>query len=170
MVELRARCYRRGKARKKIDLAALEQTGHCIDASIFQANRTQSLNYGCIVKNSQTHEVLHYVEKPSTFVSDIINCGIYLFSPEALKPLRDVFYRNQQDGQLEDSSGLWRGAGTIRLEQDVFSALAGQGQIYVHLTDGIWSQIKSAGSALYASRLYLGQYQHHQTHLSLIHI
>ncbi|KAF6361503.1 GDP-mannose pyrophosphorylase A [Rhinolophus ferrumequinum] len=123
------------------------------------ANRTQSLNYGCIVENPQTHEVLHYVEKPSTFVSDIINCGIYLFSPEALKPLRDVFQRNQQDGQLEDSSGLWRGAGTIRLEQDVFSALAGQGQIYVHLTDGIWSQIKSAGSALYASRLYLGQYQ-----------
>ncbi|XP_070125425.1 mannose-1-phosphate guanylyltransferase regulatory subunit alpha isoform X3 [Equus przewalskii] len=59
----------------------------------------------------------------------------------------------------EDSSGLWRGAGTIRLEQDVFSALAGQGQIYVYLTEGIWSQIKSAGSALYASRLYLGQYQ-----------
>lgn len=59
----------------------------------------------------------------------------------------------------EDSSGLWPGAGTIRLEQDVFSALAGQGQIYVHLTDGIWSQIKSAGSALYASRLYLSQYQ-----------
>ncbi|KAB0399296.1 hypothetical protein E2I00_003114, partial [Balaenoptera physalus] len=78
------------------------------------ANRTQSLNYGCIVENPQTHEVLHYVEKPSTFVSDIINCGIYLFSPEALKPLRDVFQRNQQDGQL---------------------------------------------SALYASRLYLSQYQ-----------
>nr|XP_034354633.1 mannose-1-phosphate guanyltransferase alpha isoform X2 [Arvicanthis niloticus] len=123
------------------------------------ANRTQSLNYGCIVENPQTHEVLHYVEKPSTFISDIINCGIYLFSPEALKPLRDVFQRNQQDGQLEESSGSWPGAGTIRLEQDVFSALAGQGQIYVHLTDGIWSQIKSAGSALYASRLYLGRYQ-----------
>ncbi|XP_053453071.1 mannose-1-phosphate guanyltransferase alpha isoform X1 [Nycticebus coucang] len=123
------------------------------------ANRTQSLNYGCIVENPQTHEVLHYVEKPSTFISDIINCGIYLFSPDALKPLRDVFQRNQQDGQLEDSPGLWPGAGTIRLEQDVFSALAGQGQIYVYLTDGIWSQIKSAGSALYASRLYLGRYE-----------
>lgn len=45
----------------------------------------------------------------------------------------------------EESPGSWPGAGTIRLEQDVFSALAGQGQIYVHLTDGIWSQIKSAG-------------------------
>ncbi|KAI4575221.1 hypothetical protein MJT46_019456 [Ovis ammon polii x Ovis aries] len=148
------------------------------------ANRTQSLNYGCIVENPQTHEVLHYVEKPSTFVSDIINCGIYLFSPEALKPLRDVFQRNQQDGQLEDSSGLWPGAGTIRLEQDVFSALAGQGQIYVHLTDGIWTSDGVVGSsetleqwaqallapeplfhflapssALYASRLYLSQYQ-----------
>ncbi|XP_010334566.1 mannose-1-phosphate guanylyltransferase regulatory subunit alpha isoform X2 [Saimiri boliviensis] len=64
------------------------------------ANRTQSLNYGCMVENPQTHEVLHYVEKPSTFISDIINCGIYLFSPEALKPLRDVFQRNQQDGQF----------------------------------------------------------------------
>uniref|UniRef100_G3WF94 GDP-mannose pyrophosphorylase A n=1 Tax=Sarcophilus harrisii TaxID=9305 RepID=G3WF94_SARHA len=123
------------------------------------ANRTQSLNYGCIVENPETHEVLHYVEKPSTFVSDIINCGIYLFSPEALKPLRDVFQRNQQDRQLDGSSGSWPGAGTIRLEQDVFTALSGQGQIYVHLTDGIWSQIKSAGSALYASRLYLNRYQ-----------
>lgn len=35
----------------------------------------------------------------------------------------------------------------------MFSALAGQGQIYVHLTDGIWSQIKSAG---YASLRWLG--------------
>nr|XP_035938845.1 mannose-1-phosphate guanyltransferase alpha isoform X10 [Halichoerus grypus] len=147
-------------------VAGVPMIQHHIEACA-QANRTQSLNYGCIVENPQTHEVLHYVEKPSTFVSDVINCGIYLFSPEALKPLRDVFQRNQQDGQLclplgEDSSGLWPGAGTIRLEQDVFSALAGQGQIYVHLTDGIWSQIKSAGSALYASRLYLGQY--HLTH------
>ncbi|XP_029415889.1 mannose-1-phosphate guanyltransferase alpha isoform X2 [Nannospalax galili] len=123
------------------------------------ANRTQSLNYGCIVENPQTHEVLHYVEKPSTFISDIINCGIYLFSPEALKPLRDVFQRNQQDGQLEESPGSWPGAGTIRLEQDVFSALAGQGQIYVHLTDGIWSQIKSAGLFL----LLLGNVYIHPT-------
>lgn len=56
----------------------------------------------------------------------------------------------------EDSSGLWPGAGTIRLEQDVFSALAGQGQIYVHLTDGIWSQIKSAGYASVRWQGHLG--------------
>ncbi|XP_027729617.1 mannose-1-phosphate guanyltransferase alpha isoform X3 [Vombatus ursinus] len=68
-----------------------------------------------------------------------------------------TMWRNQ--AHLDGSSGSWPGAGTIRLEQDVFTALSGQGQIYVHLTDGIWSQIKSAGSALYASRLYLNRYQ-----------
>lgn len=56
----------------------------------------------------------------SSIVSDIINCGMYLFSLGALKPLGDFFQCNQQDGQLGDSSGLWPGAGTIYLEQDVF--------------------------------------------------
>uniref|UniRef100_A0A2I3HAC9 GDP-mannose pyrophosphorylase A n=1 Tax=Nomascus leucogenys TaxID=61853 RepID=A0A2I3HAC9_NOMLE len=88
------------------------------------ANRTQSLNYGCIVENPQTHEV---------------RAERGLGGPECP---RDVFQNRRQHTIGEDSPGLWPGAGTIRLEQDVFSALAGQGQIYVHLTDGIWSQIK----------------------------
>uniref|UniRef100_A0A8C1GLH9 GDP-mannose pyrophosphorylase Ab n=1 Tax=Cyprinus carpio TaxID=7962 RepID=A0A8C1GLH9_CYPCA len=108
------------------------------------ANRTQSLNYGCIVENRETNEVLHFVEKPSTFVSDIINCGIYLFTP-------DIF------GQ----SNLFMPE-VIRLEQDIFTTLAGQKKLLVYKTQHFWSQIKSAGSAIYASRLYLKQY--HQTH------
>jgi mannose-1-phosphate guanylyltransferase len=42
-------------------------------------------------------QVLHYVEKPSTFVSDIINCGIYLFTPEIFQHIGAVFQKNQQD-------------------------------------------------------------------------
>ncbi|XP_073490415.1 mannose-1-phosphate guanylyltransferase regulatory subunit alpha [Aquarana catesbeiana] len=122
------------------------------------ANRTQSLNYGCIVANAETQEVLHYVEKPSTFVSDIINCGIYLFSPTIFQHIAEVFQRNQQDVQLEENSS-WQRVEVIRLEQDVFTALAGRGHLYVYKTDGFWSQIKSAGSAIYASRLYLSQYR-----------
>ncbi|MEE6488947.1 hypothetical protein FKM82_015441 [Ascaphus truei] len=64
------------------------------------ANRKQSLNYGCIVAKAETHEVLHYVEKPSTFVSDIINCGIYLFSPSIFQYIAEVFQHNQQELQL----------------------------------------------------------------------
>uniref|UniRef100_A0A672JZ46 GDP-mannose pyrophosphorylase Aa n=1 Tax=Sinocyclocheilus grahami TaxID=75366 RepID=A0A672JZ46_SINGR len=123
------------------------------------ANRKQSLNYGCIVENEQADEVLHYVEKPSTFVSDIINCGIYLFTPEIFQHIGAVFQKNQQD--MEESNG-WHRTEVIRLEQDIFTALAGQGKLYVYQTGRFWSQIKSAGSVIYASRLYLNQY--HKTH------
>uniref|UniRef100_A0A3B1KI40 GDP-mannose pyrophosphorylase Aa n=1 Tax=Astyanax mexicanus TaxID=7994 RepID=A0A3B1KI40_ASTMX len=131
------------------------------------ANRKQSLNYGCIVENEQSCEVLHYVEKPSTFVSDIINCGIYLFTPEIFQHIGGVFQKNQQDLMLypydgDEQSNGWQRAEAIRLEQDIFTALAGQGKLYVYKTDRFWSQIKSAGSAIYASRLYLNQY--HKTH------
>uniref|UniRef100_A0A673Y6G8 GDP-mannose pyrophosphorylase Aa n=1 Tax=Salmo trutta TaxID=8032 RepID=A0A673Y6G8_SALTR len=128
------------------------------------ANRKQSMNYGCIVENQQTNEVLHYVEKPSTFVSDIINCGIYLFTPEIFQHIGAVFQKNQQDMLLDEQTNGngWHRAEAIRLEQDIFTALAGQGKLYVYKTPAIWSQIKSAGSAIYASRLYLNQY--HKTH------
>ncbi|TNN88716.1 Mannose-1-phosphate guanyltransferase alpha-A [Liparis tanakae] len=106
--------------------------------------------------------VLHYVEKPSTFVSDIINCGIYLFKPEIFQHIGAVFQKNQQDMSLEEPTNGWHRAEAIRLEQDIFTALAGQGKLYVYKTPGFWSQIKSAGSAIYASRLYLNQY--HTTH------
>ncbi|MGH0148489.1 UNVERIFIED_CONTAM: hypothetical protein FKN15_013524 [Acipenser sinensis] len=126
------------------------------------ANRKQSMNYGCIVENQDTNEVLHYVEKPSTFVSDIINCGIYLFTPEIFEHIGLVFQKNQQDLLLEEQMNGWQRAEVIRLEQDIFTALAGREKLYVYKTDRFWSQIKSAGSAIYASRLYLNQY--HKTH------
>uniref|UniRef100_A0A673HM24 Mannose-1-phosphate guanyltransferase alpha-B-like n=1 Tax=Sinocyclocheilus rhinocerous TaxID=307959 RepID=A0A673HM24_9TELE len=124
------------------------------------ANRTQSLNYGCIVENHETNEVLHFVEKPSTFVSDIINCGIYLFTPDIFGHIGKVFQKNQQI-QEELTNGKQMPE-VIRLEQDIFTTLAGQKKLVVYKTQHFWSQIKSAGSAIYASRLYLKQY--HQTH------
>ncbi|XP_063068033.1 mannose-1-phosphate guanyltransferase alpha-B [Engraulis encrasicolus] len=124
------------------------------------ANRTQSLNYGCIVENQETNEVLHFVEKPSTFVSDVINCGIYLFTPEIFTHIAAVFQHNQNDRLQEHSPPGRQRPEVIHLEQDVFSQLAGQQRLRVFKTQHFWSQIKSAGSAIYASRLYLDQYKH----------
>lgn len=45
----------------------------------------------------------------------------------------------------EETSNGWQRAEVIRLEQDVFTALAGRHALYVYKTDGFWSQIKSAG-------------------------
>lgn len=42
-------------------------------------------------------KVLHYVEKPSTFVSDIINCGVYLFTADIFQHIGAVFQKSQQD-------------------------------------------------------------------------
>jgi len=42
-------------------------------------------------------KVTHFVEKPSTFVSTLISCGIYLFSPEFFDHIGAVFRRNQEE-------------------------------------------------------------------------
>ena len=42
-----------------------------------------------------THEVLHYVEKPESYVSSVINCGIYLLSLEIFDYIRDELSKNQ---------------------------------------------------------------------------
>jgi mannose-1-phosphate guanylyltransferase len=46
-------------------------------------------NYGCIVKD-QRGEIMHYVEKPETFVSDLINCGVYVFSPRIFDEIGSI--------------------------------------------------------------------------------
>jgi mannose-1-phosphate guanylyltransferase len=47
-------------------------------------------NYGCIVSDPQSHEVLHYVEKPSSYISSTINCGVYLFDTSLFAFIRKV--------------------------------------------------------------------------------
>jgi mannose-1-phosphate guanylyltransferase len=128
-----------------------------------EATRQQSLNYGCIVENKLNHQVTHFVEKPSTFVSTLISCGIYLFCPELFDHIATVFRRNQDDVTFDvDSSAVYNRA-VIRLEQDIFAhELSASGKLYVYQTTRFWSQIKSAGATIYANRHYLNIY--HRTH------
>ena len=41
-------------------------------------------------------QVLHYVEKPGTFVSSTVNAGAYLFTPDIFDYLGRVFTANHQ--------------------------------------------------------------------------
>ncbi|KAJ9075857.1 hypothetical protein DSO57_1031659 [Entomophthora muscae] len=41
--------------------------------------KDQAKNYGCLVASPSSSEVLHYVEKPESFISDLISCGMYFF-------------------------------------------------------------------------------------------
>lgn len=62
-----------------------------------EATRQQSLNFGCMVMNKETQEITHYVEKPSSYVSTLINCGVYIFSPEIFQIMGEIFNTKQSE-------------------------------------------------------------------------
>ena len=130
-------------------------------------------NFGCIVSDAHTRRVLHYVEKPEGHISNLINCGVYLFSTEAIFPsIKTAIKRRTKRPRLVsypssdnlESSFIAADADddedhkeVIRLEQDILGELADNKQFFVYETKDFWRQIKTAGSAVPANALYLQQ-------------
>lgn len=127
-------------------------------------------NFGCIVSDPETKRVLHYVEKPESHISNLINCGVYLFSTSAIFPAIKSAIKRRADRprlvsypsseQLDSSFFAERLEDgekneVLRLEQDILSDLADTNQFYVLETKDFWRQIKTAGSAVPANALYL---------------
>ncbi|XP_071871089.1 GDP-mannose pyrophosphorylase A [Bombus fervidus] len=123
-----------------------------------EATRQQSLNFGCMVLNKDG-KVAHYVEKPSTFVSTLINCGIYLASLDIFQTMADVFYARQNQESFTQFNGNGKDPAHISLEQDILMRLAGTGRLFALPVLKWWSQVKTAGSAIYANRHYLALYK-----------
>jgi len=67
---------------------------------VFQVENEQSMNYGCMGVNPQTNEVVHYIEKPSSFVSNHINGGVYLLSTEVFDDISKIFQERVGTGML----------------------------------------------------------------------
>ena len=61
-----------------------------------QVSRESANKYGCIVTNPETHQALHYVEKPESFISDTINGGIYLFDRSIFDEIRAAMDERQR--------------------------------------------------------------------------
>ncbi|KAH8684869.1 putative mannose-1-phosphate guanyltransferase [Tricladium varicosporioides] len=127
-------------------------------------------NFGCIVSDAHTRRVLHYVEKPESHISNLINCGVYLFSTECIFPSirsaikkrterpRLVSYpssENLESSFFQDDDDEEKKNEVLRLEQDILSDLADSKQFFVYETKDFWRQIKTAGSAVPANALYL---------------
>jgi len=119
-----------------------------------EATRQQSLIYGCIVENKESKTLEHYVEKPSTFISTLINCGVYIFSTEVFQQMASVFQQKQIDYfNVESGTSFEREA--LYLEKEILMPLAGTGRALVYQTKKWWSQLKTPGAAIYANRHYL---------------
>ncbi|KAH0943606.1 hypothetical protein HID58_003243 [Brassica napus] len=69
--------------------------------------------FGELVADPVTNELLHYTEKPETFVSDRINCCVYVFTPDIFTAirLRDV------SSQRKDTAILRRVSSFEALQQ-----------------------------------------------------
>ncbi|CAK9139186.1 unnamed protein product [Ilex paraguariensis] len=123
--------------------------------------------FGELVADPITKELLHYTEKPETFVSDLINCGVYVFTPEIFNAIQDVSTHREDRANLRLISSFeslqlaTRSLPTdfVRLDQDILSPLAGKKQLYTYETMDFWEQIKAPGISLKCSALYLAQFR-----------
>lgn len=93
-----------------------------------EATKQQALNYGCLVIDNQTNAVHHYVEKPSSYLSTFINCGVYVCSLEVFAQIATVFH--SRDLNYNNGNGHSRDQGYIEWEREVLTILAGTGKLF----------------------------------------
>ncbi|MED6111804.1 hypothetical protein PIB30_055679 [Stylosanthes scabra] len=124
--------------------------------------------FGELVADPATNELLHYTEKPETFVSDRINCGVYIFTPDIFTAIEAVSTQQKNRANLRRVSSFEAmqpdtrnlPSNYVRLDQDILSPLAGKKQLYIYETKDFWEQIKTPGMSIKCSALYLSQFHH----------
>ena len=90
---------------------------HGKECTILVTRTEKPSNYGVVVCDDRTGRVQHFVEKPETFVSDLINAGVYIFSPSFLARIP---------------------AGEKVSMNDVLPKMAREEQMQSHLLTGYW--------------------------------
>ena len=130
-------------------------------------DREDKSKYGYVVVDPQTKEVLHFVEKPETFISDLISCGVYVFNKEIFDVMKNAIEKRRaiiDSGDVhpdDDSFAMSTSrpvAEKIRLEQDVLSLLANSKKLFAYVCDpkrDFWMQIKTPTAAILANKAYL---------------
>ncbi|CAB4275120.1 unnamed protein product [Prunus armeniaca] len=140
---------------------------------VIKVSAESANQFGELVADPTTKELLHYTEKPETFVSDLINCGVYVFTPDIFTAIQDVSTHREGRANLRRISSfeaLQSATRTlptdfVRLDQDILSPLAGKKQLYTYETMDFWEQIKTPGMSLKCSGLYLSQFRINSAHL-----
>ncbi|EOY03248.1 hypothetical protein QUC31_017796 [Theobroma cacao] len=141
---------------------------------VIKVSAESANQFGELVADTITNELLHYTEKPETFVSDLINCGVYIFTPDVFTAIQEV--STHREGQanirhlssfetLQSPTSRALPVDFIRLDQDILSPFAGKKQLYTYETMDFWEQIKTPGMSVKCSGLYLAQFRLTSPHL-----
>jgi mannose-1-phosphate guanylyltransferase len=120
--------------------------------------------YGCIVCDPQDEQtVVHFVEKPESFISNVISCGVYLFSSDIFPFLADAL-SNKRDKEKEQGTPISSMMHSnydndlIQLEKDVLPLLMPYKHLFTWTCDparDFWMQVKTGSSTISANRAYL---------------
>ncbi|PON47595.1 Nucleotidyl transferase domain containing protein [Parasponia andersonii] len=134
---------------------------------VIKVSAESASQFGELVADPTTNELLHYTEKPETFVSDLINCGVYVFTPDIFAAIQGVSTQRKERANLRRLSSFEALQSAtrsipshfVRLDQDILSPLAGKKQLFTYETRDFWEQIKTPGMSLKCSALYLAQFR-----------
>ena len=118
-----------------------------------QVLESVSNRFGCLVID-QDNKLMHYAEKPESFISNWINGGVYIISSKLFKQLPQY---NEEDNVTSPTASPIKKQGfkKLSLERTVLPQLAGSGLIKVYRYDGYWAQLKTANSAIALNTLAL---------------
>ncbi|XWS37395.1 hypothetical protein CRYUN_Cryun19dG0039300 [Craigia yunnanensis] len=134
---------------------------------VIKVSAESASQFGELVADPVTNELLHYTEKPETFVSDYINCGVYVFTPDIFTAIQGVSSQRKDRANLRHLSSFEAlqsatrnpPSDFVRLDQDILTPFAGKKQLYTYETMDFWEQIKTPGMSLKCSALYLAQFR-----------
>jgi mannose-1-phosphate guanylyltransferase len=119
---------------------------------------SEAHNYGAMVVDEKTSELVHYAEKPVTDISCVVNAGVYIFSPALFEHVRKVGDEVNRGSTYRPYFSA-KEAQNIYIEQDILMSLAGRGRVFVFETSGFWCQIKDPAGALRCSGEYLEHFR-----------
>lgn len=134
---------------------------------VIKVSAESAHQFGELIADPNTKELLHYTEKPETFVSDLINCGVYVFTPDIFTAIQGVLTHREDRANIRQVSSFEALQSVtrtlpvdfVRLDQDILSPLAGKKQLYTYETMDFWEQIKTPGMSLKCSSLYLALFK-----------
>ncbi|KAL3893877.1 MAG: hypothetical protein SGCHY_005590, partial [Lobulomycetales sp.] len=135
-------------------------------------DRSELHKYGCIAIDKETKRVTHFVEKPETFISDLISCGIYLFNAqEIIKEIGSSMEILRRDALEQGMSDIYAGMSSglrVFIERDVLARLAGESEpklytMTLNTETDFFRQIKTGSSVIPANKLYLEQFEKRRT-------
>ncbi|ODQ66223.1 nucleotide-diphospho-sugar transferase [Nadsonia fulvescens var. elongata DSM 6958] len=129
------------------------------DAVILATNvpkQTVVGNFGSIVvADDGSGKVVHYVEKPESALSTLVNAGVYLFNKSIFDTIAEA--KKERSDQVSSGVSFDTDPDFLSLERDILSKLPhlSNTKFYAYVSKDFWRQIKTAGSALPANSLYL---------------